>query len=76
MRPPIRNFRRSAAAAVAVLATLGAHAFGAGYAQTNLAADQPGVALIHDPELVGPGGSRSTQQARSGSLVAPPPAAA
>jgi len=53
MKSQIRNFRRTAIAAVVALGALGWHAaLGAGYLQSNLAADQPGVALVHDPELV------------------------
>ncbi|HEX2451427.1 MAG TPA: TIGR03118 family protein, partial [Gemmatimonadales bacterium] len=39
--------------ALAALGAFGWHAaLGAGYLQSNLAADQPGVALVHDPELI------------------------
>jgi len=53
MKSQLKNFSYGVIAAVAALGALGWHAaVEAGYLQTNLAADQPGVALVHDPELI------------------------
>lgn len=43
-------------AALAMLSTLGHTAQGQGYVQTNLVADQPGIAATTDPHLVNPWG--------------------
>jgi uncharacterized protein (TIGR03118 family) len=57
MKSQLRNFSRGAIAAVAAFGAFGWHAaLGAGYLQSNLAADQPGVALVQDPELIDPWG--------------------
>ena len=53
MKSQFKNFSYGVIAAVAALSARGWQAAAdAGYVQSNLAADQPGVALVHDPELI------------------------